>query len=353
MLAIAALIVLPLLRRPTRTKPSAEDELAILESTETLPTVVQSREGTTARTRPREPTSVRPRPAAKLTAVPPAAPSQEKAASSPIGPATPKPIGELLKDFDFGLGEGGTSPAARPGMAPTRDIKAPLLEAEPPTASVTRHPASPLADAPVDGLAEREKRREAPPVQPPTELPSELRLDGLDFDLDGLGLGKTARPQLSELPPLEMKPGTSGARKPSEPSLLERGIAEPPTESSSLASAAAAPTGSPKPGLKFEFADVTQEMARPGAVEEPLKLDEALQNLGGDTLKLGGKQEAVGGVAGGMSATDYVETKLDLATAYLDMGDQVGARGLLDEVLSEGNDSQKQRAAELLKKVAG
>lgn len=349
-LAIAALIVLPLLRRPTRTKSAEEEELAVLESTATLPTVVQSREGTTARTRSREPTSVRPRPAAKLAAVPPAAPSQEKAAPSPVGPSTPKPIGELLKDFDFGL-EGGTSPAAaRPGVTPTRDLKAPLLEAEPPTASVTRHPASPLAGVPAD-LAEQEKRREAPPAPPRTELPSELRLDGLDFDLDGLGLGGTARPQPSELPPLEMKPATAGARKPSEPSLLERGIAEPPTASSSLASAAAVPTGSPKPGLKFEFADVTQEMARPGTVEEPLRLDEALQNLGGDTLKLGGKQPAASGVVGGMSATDYVETKLDLASAYLEMGDQVGARSLLDEVLREGDATQKERARTFLKKL--
>lgn len=349
-LAIAALIVLPLLRRPTRAKPSRAEEVAVLESTETLPTAVEPREGPTARTRPREPTSVRPRPAAKLAAVPTAAPGRDEAAPSPMGPSAPKPIGELLKDFDFGLGEGGTLPAAaRPGMAPARDIKAPLLEAEPPTASVTRHPVSPLTDAPTD-LAEQEKQKEAP-ARPGMELPSELRLDGLNFDLDGLGLGKTARPQPSELPPLEMKPGTAGARKLSEPSLLERGIAEPPTESSSLASTVAVPAGSPKLGSKFEFADVTREMAKSGEPEESLKLDEALQDLGGDTLKLDGKKEAVGGLAGGISAADYVETKLDLASAYLEMGDQVGARSLLDEVLREGDATQKERAKVFLKKL--
>jgi pilus assembly protein FimV len=47
---------------------------------------------------------------------------------------------------------------------------------------------------------------------------------------------------------------------------------------------------------------------------------------------------------------DYAETKLDLAMAYLDMGDPVGARSLLEEVLKEGNDSQKQRAQALLVK---
>ena len=52
-----------------------------------------------------------------------------------------------------------------------------------------------------------------------------------------------------------------------------------------------------------------------------------------------------------MSATDYVETKLDLASAYLEMGDQVGARSLLDEVLREGDATQKERAKAFLKKL--
>ena len=46
-----------------------------------------------------------------------------------------------------------------------------------------------------------------------------------------------------------------------------------------------------------------------------------------------------------------METKLDLATAYLDMGDQVGARSLLEEALQEGTASQQQQARELLKKL--
>ncbi|NJN48424.1 MAG: hypothetical protein HC808_20375 [Candidatus Competibacteraceae bacterium] len=51
------------------------------------------------------------------------------------------------------------------------------------------------------------------------------------------------------------------------------------------------------------------------------------------------------------SAEDYVETKLDLATAYLEMGDPVGARTLLEEVLQEGNAKQKQRAEEFIAKL--
>jgi pilus assembly protein FimV len=46
---------------------------------------------------------------------------------------------------------------------------------------------------------------------------------------------------------------------------------------------------------------------------------------------------------------DEVATKLDLARAYIDMGDSEGAKGILEEVMTEGNDAQKAEAEELLK----
>ena len=45
---------------------------------------------------------------------------------------------------------------------------------------------------------------------------------------------------------------------------------------------------------------------------------------------------------------DPIDTKLDLARAYLDMGDEEGARAMLDEVLKEGSQMQKDVAATLL-----
>lgn len=45
---------------------------------------------------------------------------------------------------------------------------------------------------------------------------------------------------------------------------------------------------------------------------------------------------------------DPVDTKLDLARAYLDMGDPVGARAMLEEVLEEGTQAQKDEAKRLL-----
>ena len=43
-----------------------------------------------------------------------------------------------------------------------------------------------------------------------------------------------------------------------------------------------------------------------------------------------------------------VGTKLDLARAYVDMGDPAGARSILEEVLDEGDDGQRQQAQQLL-----
>ncbi|HKQ29780.1 MAG TPA: FimV/HubP family polar landmark protein, partial [Burkholderiales bacterium] len=49
---------------------------------------------------------------------------------------------------------------------------------------------------------------------------------------------------------------------------------------------------------------------------------------------------------------DETATKLDLARAYIDMGDSEGARSILDEVMSEGNDQQKKQAKELAAQLA-
>ncbi|MBA1278502.1 FimV family protein [Stutzerimonas stutzeri] len=50
--------------------------------------------------------------------------------------------------------------------------------------------------------------------------------------------------------------------------------------------------------------------------------------------------------------TDETTTKLDLARAYIDMGDAEGARDILDEVMNEGSDTQQQEAREMLAKLA-
>jgi pilus assembly protein FimV len=94
------------------------------------------------------------------------------------------------------------------------------------------------------------------------------------------------------------------------------------------------------------FADRTSEVPRVDLdVGEPLSSDD------GDTAH---RRTLAGDV--GLSELEPVTmsevgTKLDLARAYMDMGDPDGARSILDEVLAEGNASQKQEAQRLMESI--
>jgi pilus assembly protein FimV len=58
---------------------------------------------------------------------------------------------------------------------------------------------------------------------------------------------------------------------------------------------------------------------------------------------------AAAGEAGGQ--WDETATKLDLAKAYIDMGDAEGAKSILNEVLAEGSDDQKKQARDLVSQI--
>jgi pilus assembly protein FimV len=53
-----------------------------------------------------------------------------------------------------------------------------------------------------------------------------------------------------------------------------------------------------------------------------------------------------------IDAGDEVGTKLDLARAYIDMGDSSGARSMLEEILQEGDSTHRKEAEELLQQIA-
>lgn len=325
-LAVGAVLMLPLLRRPARPQPAAESESAFTREP------VSRVEAPMSRTQSGEPQPRADSPPAlrkveansKATQPVTRFLSKDGDAAKPAAATPPKPIGELIKDMDSESDSDDTVIAGGKG-APLPAIKTPQFEAEPPTASITRRPSpftppSPSATPP---------KPTAPAPSPMEELPSELRMEGLDFDFGDFGIEKTVRPQ-EDLPPLELS-----SLKPAEP-------IPAPSAIPSLA----------KPGMpdmKFEFTDITQEYGHSDA-DEPLRLDAELPGLGDDdTMKMGKMDLAPGGRMG--TSSDYVETKLDLATAYMDMGDQMGARNLLNEVMQDGDAAQKQRAGELLKKL--
>ncbi|MCG7897084.1 MAG: FimV family protein [Candidatus Thiodiazotropha lotti] len=53
-----------------------------------------------------------------------------------------------------------------------------------------------------------------------------------------------------------------------------------------------------------------------------------------------------------LDSTDEITTKLDLARAYIDMGDNEGAKSILEEVVGEGSENQQKEAQDLLSNLS-
>lgn len=67
--------------------------------------------------------------------------------------------------------------------------------------------------------------------------------------------------------------------------------------------------------------------------------------------EIAGSDDNVSGVSD-LTDRDEIETKIDLAKAYIDMGDEAAARGIAQEVLAHGNDAQKSEAQAILNKLS-
>lgn len=102
--------------------------------------------------------------------------------------------------------------------------------------------------------------------------------------------------------------------------------------------------------LADELSELTEPVASEGAEQQPSNEMEF------DTVAPAGEESAPGEsevTEGGLLAdADEVGTKLDLAKAYIDMGDPEGARSILDEVLEEGSDAQRSEAHELMRQIS-
>jgi pilus assembly protein FimV len=83
--------------------------------------------------------------------------------------------------------------------------------------------------------------------------------------------------------------------------------------------------------------------------------DQALSEFSAESLALNEEvdmsEEDMDAELDFMADADEAATKLDLARAYMDMGDNDGARDILAEVAHEGNDEQRQEAVDLLSRI--
>lgn len=185
--------------------------------------------------------------------------------------------------------------------------------------------------APSDPSFQPPQARPADPALPPAMAPSavpeaapDLVDQGLDFRLEEL-----------ELPTAEVGgKDTDAGRKP-DSNLLEFDLGE-------------FDLGTPEPESKpatvqaFDPENFDLDTVRPSE-SGPLP-DLALDDLEPLAIDLSGSDDAGDG--------DDAGTKLDLARAYLEMGDMEMARSLLDEVATQGTEAQKRDAAVLRERLS-
>lgn len=100
-----------------------------------------------------------------------------------------------------------------------------------------------------------------------------------------------------------------------------------------------------------EAATTEEPVAEFDLEELDMELDAAMPEDVAEDTSVASMDEAEPAEEDEMLGLDEVATKLDLAKAYIDMGDPDGARAILDEVLNEGNDVQKSEAQGLINEL--
>lgn len=98
--------------------------------------------------------------------------------------------------------------------------------------------------------------------------------------------------------------------------------------------------------VSFNSSDLSFESAAPEPEPDSEPAISAAPGISADV------EEPSVTVGGSQEQWDEAATKLDLAKAYIDMGDADGARSILEEVAVEGNEEQQQQAAELAAQIA-
>ena len=198
-----------------------------------------------------------------------------------------------------------------------------------------------LLDEPVRGSADDSAL--APTVETP-RVRGVVDEPTAEVSIEDLGLDSTALEGFEDITQLEETLADAGAAAEDtiqEP-ILERSANLSGTEEGDLLSSTSL--------LRVDL----DELAAKVASEERtaiVDLSEATGELPGidlDDIEATGEIERLVSKVGGDITMSEVGTKLDLARAYVDMGDPEGARSILEEVLKEGSPAHRQEAERLM-----
>jgi pilus assembly protein FimV len=269
--------------------------------------------------------------------------SFDDAPSSPAdtGEAAPAGNEDNRLDFDLALDASAQTEAAAPDAAPAaapdtpgdnvldfqlEDIDAILPDdtAASPTPTPVEHDPASTMEFNLDDFDVDNALAEVP------ETPSSSEGNSLDFDI---GLPEVA-PEVPPTPTAE----PPQADDPAPPDHVEPLIDVPPV--------ADTPAVAPME-LDLDEFDLGVDSLPPAAGGEagPPAVDEAtIEEFQLDDFELETDSDAI-------SAGDEAGTKLDLARAYVDMGDNEMARVLLDEVLGQGSEAQQTEARALIARL--
>lgn len=222
----------------------------------------------------------------------------------------------LETDIDLGF-ETPALDAPELSAAPAADFAPPV------------EPAPTQPDATLDFKLEDLELPSLDPVQ--SDQPAE-RGDALDFDLGDFDMGESPTPAApaASTPPPAADPGEK-----LDFDLGDFQIDEPLKP--------AAPEVAADPGNTLDFDLSGFDIDPPPAASTPAPAVEATTDIRLDEFDFDIEPPEATEISG-----DEAGTKLDLARAYVDMGDNEMARGLLNEVLQQGNEAQQRDARDLL-----
>jgi len=199
-----------------------------------------------------------------------------------------------------------------------------------------------LLDEPVRGASDDDSAL-APTVETP-RVRSVVDEPTAEVSIEDLGLDTTALEGLEDITQLEEALTDTGAAVEDtvQEQILERAADLSGAEDGDLLSSTSM--------LRVDLDELAAKVAgedRTAIVD----LSEATGELPGidlDDVEATGEIERIDLKVGGDITMSEVGTKLDLARAYVDMGDPEGARSILEEVLKEGSPAHKQEAERLL-----
>jgi pilus assembly protein FimV len=159
---------------------------------------------------------------------------------------------------------------------------------------------------------------------------------GSDFDFDLGDATASAAPAADQGIDFDFASDTSNVK--SEPESLDFGKADMDLGSSDSGMEMPV-SGGGNNVVDFDFGEKEESLTGVPETEIAVADDLGLSSASLDAAPVSDSGEA--------PQWDETATKLDLARAYIDMGDSEGARSILDEVMAEGNEQQQKQAKEL------